>query len=322
MSPTTPPLVIRTEPYEPQTHAWLESQGCRVLASPLADVDAATLASADALLVRTYTIVNDALLDRMPNLKVVGRGGVALDNIDVPACRARGIEVVHSPGANSDAVAEYVFALLFDALRPRLFLEKPVDLAEWERLRSELQARRQINELTIGIYGMGRIGTRIARIAKGFGAKAIYHDILEVPIESRSGAEPVSREDLLARADVVTVHVDDRPTNRDLVSMDAFGRMRSDVVFISAARGLIVDPVAAAEFFVAHPAATGIFDVHEPEPFGGTYPLLEIKNVHLAPHIAAATAAARLNMSWVVRDVWRVLSGERPENPAPDLAAR
>lgn len=311
------PFVIQTEALEPVCREWLVAQGCEVLVSPLDAVDAATRARADALVVRTYTIINDASLATLPKVKVIGRAGVALDNFDLPACWRRGVQVVHTPGANSDAVAEYVFALLFDALRPRLFLDKAVELAQWEHLRADLQARKQINELTIGTYGMGRIGTRVARIARGFGARCLYHDVLEIPEEKRHGAEPVSRERLLAESDVVTIHIDDRPGNRNIVDADAFGRMKSDVVFISAARGLIVDPKAAAEFFINHPAATGIFDVHEPEPYGPTYPLLDIKNVHLAPHIAAATAAARMGMSWVVKDVWRVLCGEKPEHAAP-----
>lgn len=310
-------LVIQTEALDAACREWLEAQGCRVVVGSLDEIDAATAAAAEALVVRTYTVINDAALDRLPRVRVIGRAGVALDNIDVAACRRRGVEVVHTPGANSDAVAEYVFAMIFDAARPRVFLEEPVSLARWEELRSELQAPLQLREMTLGIYGMGKIGTRIARIARGFEMAAVYHDVREIPEAQRHGARPVGREELLRGSDVVTIHVDDRPGNRDLIDAAAFGLMREDVVFISAARGLIVDPGAAAAFFERHPGATGIFDVHEPEPFGPEYPLLGLENVFLAPHIAAATAAARRNMSWVVRDVWRVLEGQRPEWPAP-----
>ncbi|MEM7622551.1 MAG: NAD(P)-dependent oxidoreductase [Planctomycetota bacterium] len=311
------PLVIQTETLDSEARAWLEAQGAEVIVQSLADLDDALAQRASALVVRTYTRINPGVLAKLPNVKVIGRAGVALDNIDVGACRARGVEVVHTPGANSDAVAEYVFAMLFDATRPRLFLEKPIELPRWETLRKDLQADRELNEMTLGIYGMGRIGTRVARIARAFGMRVLYHDIRQIDPALRSAAEPVSREALLDGSDIVTVHVDDRGVNRGLLDADAFGRMKSDVLFISAARGLIVDPVAAAEFFIAHPAAQGLFDVHEPEPFGDTYPLLDIANVHLAPHIAAATAKARRNMSWVVRDVWRVLLGEEAEHAAP-----
>jgi phosphoglycerate dehydrogenase-like enzyme len=227
------------------------------------------------------------------------------------------LEVVHAPGANSSAVAEYVFALLFDALRPRVFLDTPLDLAGWSDLRAELTAPRQLADCTLGIWGMGRIGTRVARIAQAFEMPAVYCDLREIPASERHGARPVSRDELLERAEIVTVHVDDRPSNRGLVGPDAFGRMRSDVVLLNCARGLIVDPVACADFFVGHPGAQALLDVHDPEPFGPTHPLLDLPNVHLAPHIAAATERAKVNMSWVVRDVARVLAGETPEHPAP-----
>jgi len=311
------PTAIVTEQLSEAPLAWL-AERCDVVRVPVgsaAFLDAA--GRCDALVVRTYTTVEDALLDTLPSLKVVARAGVALDNIDVPACRARGVEVVHAPGANTSAVAEYVFALLFDALRPRLFLAGPIDQREWDRLRGELIATRQLADCTLGVWGFGRIGRLVARAAAAFGMDTIYHDLLEIPEHERHGARPVSREELLETADIVTVHVDDRWANRGLVSTDAFGRMKSDVTFLNCARGLVVDPVACAEFFIAHPAAQAMLDVHDPEPFGPAYPLLDIANVHLAPHIAAATERAKVGMSWVVKDVVRVLAGEPPENPAP-----
>lgn len=316
------PVVVVTEDLSDEPVAWL-GERCRVVRGAVGSPAFASAAGeAAGLVVRTYTVVDDALLDRMPRLRVVGRAGVALDNIDVGACRRRGVEVVHSPGANADAVVEYVFALLFDALRPRVFIERALDLGAWNALRAELLAPRQLIGTTLGIWGLGRIGQRVARVARALQMRVIYHDLLEIPETERSGAEPVGREELLARAEIVTIHVDDRPANRHLVSTDAFGRMRSDVVFLNCARGLIVDPVACADFFVAHPGAQALLDVHDPEPFDATYPLLDIPNVHLAPHIAAATEQAKVNMSWVVRDVERVLKGERPEHPAPVNAER
>ncbi len=307
-----------TESLAAEPLAWL-SERCRVVRLAPADpAFADALAAAHALIVRTYTRVNDALLARAPSLRVVARAGVALDNIDLPACRARGVQVVHAPGANTSAVVEYVFALLFDALRPRLFLERPLPLADWEKLRADLIAPRQLDRLTLGVYGMGRIGSAVARVASAFNARVLYHDLRDIPPAQRHGAEPVSREDLLRHADALTVHVDDRPSNRHLLSTDAFGRMKGDVIFLNCARGLVVDPIACADFFINHPAAQAVLDVHDPEPFDAAYPLLDIPNVHLAPHIAAATAPAKDNMSWVVRDVWRVLCGDPPESPAPD----
>lgn len=308
---------IVTEELSEEPLAWL-GERCRVVrAFPGDPAFEAHAETCTALIVRTYTRVNTDLLDRMPALRVVARAGVALDNIDVAACRKRNIEVVHAPGANSSAVAEYVFALLFDALRPRVFLDAPLGTPEWEAARKDLIASRQLADCRLGIWGFGRVGRLVARAAAGFGVETIYNDLLDVPESERSGATPVGRDELLESADIVTVHVDDRPANRGLVSTEAFGRMKPDVVFLNCARGLIVDPRAAAAFFWANRRALGLFDVHDPEPFGADYPLLGLPNVHLAPHIAAATERAKVSMSWVVRDVVRVLAGEAPENPAP-----
>lgn len=310
------PLVLVTEPIAPGPQAWLAERAEVVEAPPDSGVFADLLPRAAAMVVRTYTLVNKALLDVGTNLRVIGRAGVALDNFDLDVCRERGVAVVHAPGANSSAVAEYVFAILFDALRPRRVLTEAVGLPEWSRIRAELIAERQLEGLTLGVYGLGRIGKRVARIGGAFGMRVLYNDLLEIPEGERWGAEPASVDRLLAESDVFTVHVDDRPANRDLMDAGKFARMKPDAVFLSCARGLIVDPHAMAEYLRANPRAMALCDVHEPEPFGADHPALGLANARLYPHIAAATEIAKENMSWVVRDVWRALSGETPEHRA------
>ncbi|MBL0927747.1 MAG: 3-phosphoglycerate dehydrogenase [Phycisphaerales bacterium] len=313
------PLVIQTEDLDPLPRAWL-AERCEVVTCPYTEAERlqGLLPRADALVVRTYTKVDTAMLARAPRLKVVGRAGVGLDNIDVPACRARGVEVVHTPGANTRAVVEYVLALILDALRPRLFLDKPVPAAEWNRLRKELVGSRQLSDLTLGILGFGRIGSAVARVAAALEMKVIYNDLREIPEGERSGARAVGPGKLFETADILTVHIDDRAANRAFVNESLLARMKPDVVFINAARGFVLDAAAAAEFFRRSPGALGLIDVHDPtEPFDASYPLLNLPNVHLAPHLASGTETAKRNMSWVVRDVWRVLNGERAEFPAP-----
>lgn len=310
------PTVLVAEPLAPDCVRWLRER-CTVIERPPDDpaFDDA-LASADALIVRTYTKVNADLLAKAPKLRAVGRAGVGLDNIDLQACRNRSVCVVHTPGANTDAVVEFVFACILDATRPRLYLHKPLDNADWNTLRSELVAERQLSSLTLGIYGMGRIGSRVARVAAALNIRTLYHDIRDIPQDQRRGATPVTRETLLAQSDILSLHTDARPENRNLIDADAFGRMKPDIVFLNAARGFLVEPFALAEFMIAHPRATAIIDVHDPEPFGPDYPLLDIDNIHLTPHIAAATRDAKTAMSWVVKDIWKVLSGEPPEHEA------
>ncbi len=315
------PLVVQTEELEPEPAAWLGAR-CEYVACPYTETARLRelLARAEGLIVRTYTKVDGAFLDQAPRLKVVGRAGVALENIDVPACRRRGIEVVHTPGANTRAVVEYATALILDALRPRFFLSKAVRADEWHRLRNQYTVPKQLSDLTLGLWGFGRIGSAMARVGAALDMRVLYNDLLEIPIPNRSGAHPVPAERLLSESDIVSIHVDFRPGNRHLVSAAAFAKMKDDVVFINTSRGFVVDPAAVAAFFRAHPRASAWIDVHDPtEPIGPDYPSLGLPNVHIAPHLASGTVAAKTNMSWVVKDVWRVLSGEKPECPAPNL---
>lgn len=310
-------LVLQTEHLDDECAAWL-AERCELRACGVDEPEfPALLARAQGLVVRTYTRVDAALLAGAPALRVVARAGVGLDNIDLQACAARGVAVVHTPDANSDAVVEFVLAAMLDAWRPRLLLDKALDPPTWKSLRAELTATRQLHGSTLGVYGLGRIGGRMARVGAALGMRVIYHDLLDIPESRRSGARPVDRETLLRSADVLTVHVDDRPANRGLLGVDAFQKCREDVLFINAARGLIVDAVSLAAFLREHPAAMAVIDVHEPEPFGPDYPLLGVPNAFLSPHLAAATRTAQRNMSWVVRDVWRALCGEAPMHPAP-----
>lgn len=270
------------------------------------------LGRAEGLVVRTYTRVDDALLDRMPRLRVVGRAGAGVDNINLDACRRRGVAVVHTPQANTQAVVEYVWTLILDALRPRAEVHNTLSIEQWRALRDRCTAGRQLSDLTLGIYGFGRIGGRAASVGAAFGMRAIYHDLREIPAAQRFGAEPVTRETLLAEADILSVHVDGREANRNLIGAEAMARMKPDVVMVNTSRGLVIDAAALARFLSDNPRALALLDVHEPEPFGSDDPLLGLPNARLFPHLGAATATAHQNMSWIVEDVWRVLAGEAP----------
>ncbi|MEO1583503.1 MAG: NAD(P)-dependent oxidoreductase [Planctomycetota bacterium] len=307
------PLVIQTEDLDAEAAAWL-GERCNLIRCDLGDPEAAVLLpTASALVVRTYTQVDADLLARCPSLKVVGRAGVGLDNIDLDACRAHGVRVVHTPGANTQAVVEFVTAMLCDGLRPRCFLDAPMQsLDDWQSLRKELVAHRQIGDLTLGVIGLGRIGSRVAQVGQALGMRVVYCDIEDKGFDPQRLTLPL----LCQQADVISVHVDGRPDNRRIIGADAFGRMKSDAVFINTSRGMVVDETACAEFMINHPAACAMLDVTDPEPFTETSPLLDIDNVHISPHIAGATASAKRAMSWVVRDVWRVLQGEQPEHEA------
>lgn len=311
MGDHTLPLVLEAEPIAPEPRAWL-GERADVVSCPQGEAARfeSLLAEAEGLLVRSYTRVDGALLTAAPNLRVVARAGVGLDNIDLAACAQRGVAVVHTPNANTDAVVEYVVATMLDVVRPRVFLDAPLGRERWESLRKELIAPRQLAGSTLGVLGLGRIGSRVARVASAMGMRVLFHDVRSVSPEECGRAVAVSLDELLESSDLLTVHVDGRSANRHLLGRDELALLRPEVVLINTSRGFVIDPVALADAMLERPGAHAILDVHEPEPFDKTYSLLDIDNVHLSPHIGAATLEAKRNMSWVVRDLWRVLEGE------------
>lgn len=312
----TKPLVVQTEPIDAHAAAWLADR-CEVVQCSSDDATrfGELLARADGLLIRTYTNVDAAMLAGAPKLKVVARAGVGLDNVDVAACAARGVTVVSTPGANTRAVVELVTAFMLDALRPRKCLERAIGKPEWGALRKGQIARRQLCDLTLGIVGFGRVGSAVARVGAAMDMRVMYNDLLEIPAERRFGATPASFAEVCSHADVLTIHVDGRAENRHLIG-DVLDTCKVDVVFINTSRGFVVDAAKLAAFLRQWPPACACIDVHEPEPIGADYPLLGLPNCRLTAHIGAATATAHANMSWVVRDLWRVLSGEKPEHAA------
>jgi len=311
------PLVLYNEPLAEVAVNWL-SERCDVQQCAADDPQfSELLGRADGLIVRTYLNVDDALLDRAPQLRVIGRAGIGLDNIDVDCCRRRSIQVVYTPDASSQAVVEYVCALIFDAIRPRKPLVAAPDQILWGQLRRALVGRRQLDECTIGILGYGRIGARLGRILCAFGCRVLYNDIRTISESQRHGAQPVDDGTLFSDSDVVSVHVDGRASNRQFVGERLLSHMKDDAVLINTSRGFVVDAHALAAAMQRRPAAQAMIDVHEPEPFAGDYPLLGLNNVKLFPHLASRTETGLVNMSWVVRDVAAVLEGRAPEFPAP-----
>jgi D-3-phosphoglycerate dehydrogenase len=223
---------------------------------------------------------------------------------------------VSTPDANTQAVVEYVVCLLCDTLRPRLLLDTAVSKNEWDELRQDVVGIWQMNELVLGVLGLGRIGRRVAEVARAIGFSVIYHDIAEIPESLRNGAEPVSLAMLFAESDVITLHIDGRPSNNKFVDSALISSLRPDAILINTSRGCVIDEGALAHWLGANPAAAAVLDVHNPEPFTDSNPLLALPNAHLAPHLASRTMTAMDNMSWVVRDVVGVLEGRKPKYPA------
>ena len=319
-APSPQPLVLVTEGSDPRPLEWLRGR-CRVIEAPAdSEAFARYVGSAEGLVVRTYTKVNDALLARAPRLRVVGRGGVGLENIDVAACRRRGVEVVYTPDANTLAVGDFVFGLALQLLRPwAAFRERAYGAWEFKRIRDTVRGR-QLDELTLGVLGMGRVGRRVAHIAvHGFGMRVIYNDIIEprLPPELVGRVHSVDKPTLYRESDVLSLHVDMRPGNENLVAAEQLAQMKPTAILINTSRGEVLDAGALAEAMRSKKLAGAALDVFAPEPPPPDYPLLGMENVILTPHLAARTLTAIENMSWVVRDVVEVLEGRQPKYPAP-----
>lgn len=312
------PLVLVTEGSHATPLAWLRQRARVVEAPPGSPEFDAALPDAAGMVVRTYTKVNAALLSRGPKLRVVGRGGVGLENIDVKVCRARGVEVVYTPDANTLAVGDFVIGFALQLLRPwAFFRERAYEPAEFKRVRDTLHGV-QLNELTIGVLGMGRVGRRVGHIAaNGFGTRVIYNDLLDVRPHLTFPATAVDPPTLFREADVVTLHVDMRPGNECLVGAPLLSLMKPTAILINTSRGEVLDAAALAAAIREKRIAGAAIDVFDPEPPPADYTLLGLDNVLLTPHMAARTHTAVENMSWVVRDVVDVLNGRAPKYPAP-----
>jgi phosphoglycerate dehydrogenase-like enzyme len=313
------PIVLVTEGSDAKPLAWLKEQA-RVCETAYDDPSIDKhLALAEGMVVRTYTKVNEALLAKAPKLRVVGRGGVGLENIDVKACRARGVEVVYTPDANTIAVGDFVFGYALQLLRPWNFFKDAVyEAKEFKRIRNTVRGR-QLNELTIGILGMGRVGRRVGQIAaQGFGMKVIYNDILDIKAASLPfAAESVDKPKLYREADILSLHVTMIPGNENLVGREQLAMMKPTAILINTSRGEVLDAQALRDAIKSNQIAGAAIDVFHPEPPLADFPLLGLDNVLLTPHLAARTYTALENMSWVVRDIVEVLNGGKPKYPAP-----
>ncbi|HSV14214.1 MAG TPA: NAD(P)-dependent oxidoreductase [Tepidisphaeraceae bacterium] len=317
-APASLPTVLVTEGSDATPLRWLRENANVIEIAPTDPAFDRHLADAQGMVVRTYTKVNAALLDRAPKLKVVGRGGVGIENIDVGECRRRGIEVVYTPDANTLAVGDFVFGFLLQLLRPwAFFRERVYEPKEFKRIRDTVRGR-QLNELTIGILGMGRVGRRVGHIgANGFGMRVIYNDLVDVAGQLDFPAQSVDKPTLYREADILSIHVDMRAGNENLVGAAQIAQMKPTSVLINTSRGEVLDATALAAAIRERRLTGAAIDVFHPEPPPADFPLLGLDNVLLTPHLAARTYTAIENMSWVVRDVIAVLSGEKPKFPAP-----
>ncbi|MEM7681757.1 MAG: NAD(P)-dependent oxidoreductase [Planctomycetota bacterium] len=324
---TDRPVVVISEALDEGWAAWLGERADVRWARFDNDGFDQALVDAQGLIVRTYTKVTADLLDTAPGLRVVGRAGVGLDNIDQDACQQHGVRVVYTPDANTQAVVEYVLGLMLDHVRPRTDLPSGADAQAFHRMR-QTEVGRDLGQMTLGVVGFGRIGRRVARTASSLGMTVLACDLLDefqigrdiVSSEVTPGSVRLTSHDEVYRAsDIVTLHADGRARNRHMVGAAELALFKRDALLINAARGMLLDPAALGDWLRDRPGATAVLDVHDPEPPVANDPqdpLAGLANLRRLPHLASRTETALGNMSAVAEDVWRVLQGHAPHWPA------
>ncbi|HXD34660.1 MAG TPA: phosphoglycerate dehydrogenase [Pyrinomonadaceae bacterium] len=261
------------------------------------------LANFDGLVVRSETKVTSQLMDELPSLRVVGRAGVGVDNIDVPAATARGIVVMNAPDGNTITTAEHTIALLVALARNVPQANSSLRAGNWERKRFigvELQGK------TLGIVGLGRIGRGVAQRARGLGMTIVAFDPFVSPEQARDlEIEALPLQEVFARADFLTVHTPLTAETRGIVNAEAFAQMKPGVRIINCARGGLVDEQALHHAIKAGVVAGAALDVFSQEPPPADHPLLALSEVIVTPHLGASTTEAQEGVAFTVAEQMR-----------------
>jgi glyoxylate reductase len=242
---------------------------------------------ADALLTMVTERVDAELLDACPDLKAIANMAVGTDNIDTEAAADRGIPVGNTPDVLTDATADIAFALLLALARRIVEGAAVVRAGEWRPWQPAADLGADLAGATLGIVGWGRIGKAVARRAEGFGMEIVH--------SSRSSGIPL--EELLERADYVSLHTPLTPATRHLIDAAALRRMKPTARLVNTARGGVVDQDALRDALHAGTIAGAALDVTEPEPLPGDHPLLDAPNLLVVPHVGSATVRTRERMA-------------------------
>jgi D-3-phosphoglycerate dehydrogenase / 2-oxoglutarate reductase len=253
------------------------------------------MATADALVVRSATSVDVDLLESAPRLKVVGRAGVGLDNIDIDRSTERGVVVFNAPDANTVAAAEFTVALILAVARGVPEADRSIREGRWDRSRlvgTELRGK------TLGIIGGGRIGGEVARLARAFGMEVVVFDPYLSPERAITlGVESGDLGRVVEDSDVISLHVPLNEETRDLIDADAISRMRPGALIINTSRGGVVDEGALALALSDGRIGGAALDVFETEPLPADSPLHDAPRLVLTPHLGASTREAQRSVA-------------------------
>ena len=250
----------------------------------------AELESADALIVRSAVQADAALLSRAKKLRVIGRAGVGVDNIDLDAATRQGIAVMNTPGANAVAVAEQTLGMMLAMARNLCRADALMHACKWEK--KSLQGT-ELRDKTLGIAGLGRIGMEVARRARAFGMEIVAHDpFVSVAVAKEQAIRLASLDELYAAADYITLHVGLTPQTAGMINKAAIEKMKKGVRLVNCARGELVNEADLAQALQSRHVAAAALDVFNEEPLKNS-PLQSLENVILTPHIGGSTYEAQ-----------------------------
>jgi D-3-phosphoglycerate dehydrogenase len=264
----------------------------------------------EGILARSSNITAKVLA-ASPSLKIVARHGVGVDSVDLAEATRRGVLVTTTPEANAVTVAEYVFALLLGYSRKVIAANATVREGRWDRSRL---VGVELYQKTMGIIGLGNIGSRVAQRAKGFGMEVVGHDpYLSAERARELGVSLTTLEDLLARADIVTLHVRATGETRAMIGEREFRAMKPSTIFVNTSRGEVVDERALIQALRERRIAGACLDTFRQEPLEVPSPLRELDNVLLSPHVGGQSEEAMIRMGTEAAGyIVAVLRGEIP----------
>jgi glyoxylate reductase len=319
---TTRPVVIVTRALPPGWLAALDG-ACEVVTGPadragIAPELAPWLGRAEGLLCMLTERIDDALLERMPRLRVVSNMAVGLDNLDLDACRRRGILVGHTPGVLTDATADLAMALLLAAARGLPTAHADACAGRWGPWSPTGWLGLELRGATLGIVGFGAIGQAVARRASAFGMELLCATRSAPRVPEGLRVEHVELRTLLQRSDVVSLHVPLQPSTRHLIGAVELAAMKAGAILVNTARGDVVDQDALLTALRSRHLGFAALDVTSPEPLPPTHPLWSEPRAYVVPHLGSATDATRRRMAQLAcENLLAGLRGARLPHAAP-----
>lgn len=270
---------------------------------------------ADALLTMLSDQIDEELLSVGEQLKVVANLAVGYDNIDIEAATKRGVTICNTPDVLTDSTADLTFGLLMAAARRIVEGAEFIKAGQWKSWSPLLLAGYDIHHKTIGIVGMGSIGSTVAKRATGFDMEILYHNrSRKMEVESELGATYCSFDELVERSDFIVCLTPLTAETKDLFTRDVFKRMKKTAVFVNASRGPVVNEQELYEALKEGDIAAAGLDVFDKEPIDETHPLLTLSNVVAIPHIGSASIETRMKMmNLCVENIDLILSGQEPK---------